>query len=644
MRKIRIMVKPGANTRRVRKSKVKLSPQVHRSITDVEKNEEILERLKRIEEKIKHPITKEIIKPTKEIVKEIVHEHPKAEVVDERIINELERLQNARTPEEKIIVVNEQRDHGEQSGHAQSNDNEINLDAGIEIPATDDVVKEEAEELTEAERQNIEMKYSLVPKKAPLDKALAYAHIHWDERRGNLIYDVVEPKLDDAGRKQIVVIKEYIEDKINVIFDEINKKEAIAYLEKKVDEAFDYFNIKDEKRKRVLKYYIFRDFLGLEKIDALMKDPNIEDISCDGVGIPIFVYHKDNRIGSIATNVIFNSKDELDEFVMKLAEKCKKSISILRPLLDSSLPDGSRVQATLGSDIAHKGSNFTIRKFPEMPLTPTDMLLNGTMDLNIATYLWFLIENSSSVLISGGTATGKTSLLNAISLFIPKEAKIVSIEDTAEIRLIHPNWIPEVARSSTFGGVTMFDLLRESLRQRPDYIIVGEVRGKEAYVLFQQMATGHPGISTIHAEDFNKLMDRLTTPPINLSPSLIESLNIIVFLKRMKYKNRYIRRVNEVVEILGFDRKSNQPITRRIFHWDADHDKFIVDNKSYMLEKVRSVHGFVEEELKEEFKNRTKLLKWIALRKINDYRIFTRVIDLYKMKKDEVLMRIEAEL
>ncbi len=656
MKKIKIMIKPGAGTRRIKKSKIKLKP------SPSEANHRIIEKLlstvknanernqNGMNEEIKHAIKEIALKSVKDeiknVTKEISHQKISRPRADDETrkkflakLNELEsKLKSSwsyPTRKEKIVADNEREENAE---------TEEKTYGGIEIPATQDSVKKEIEELTEEERQNIDIKYPLFPKNSKIENALAYAHIHWSDKYGNLIYEVIEPKISEQEKKQMFVIKEYIEDKINIVFDEINKKEAVSYLDKKIDEAFKYFQIHDEEKKRKLKYYIFRDFLGLEKIDALMRDSRIEDISCDGVGIPIFVYHKDNRIGSIATNIKFNSKEELDEFVMKIAEKCKKSISILKPLLDSSLPDGSRVQATLGSDIAHKGSNFTIRKFPEMPLTPTDMLLNGTMDLNIATYLWFLIENSSSTLISGGTATGKTSLLNAISLFIPREAKIISIEDTAEIRLIHPNWIPEIARESPIGGVTMFDLLKESLRQRPDYIIVGEVRGKEAYVLFQQMATGHPGISTIHAEDFNKLLDRLTTPPINLSPSLIESLNIIIFLKRIRYKNRYIRRVNEVIEVLGFDRKTNQPITRRIFHWDADHDRFVIDNKSYILEKVRSTHGMLEEEIKKEFKNRAKLLKWICLREINDYRIFTRVIDLYKMNKDGVLERIEAEL
>jgi len=629
------MVKPGTNTIRIRKMHAKINAENRNKF--ISSGSDIIKRkMKNLEDRLNE--IKQNYRKDKNILgrKIIVEKNP-------------ETIKN-NTQEDRIIVVpSENIQHNQieyNKNYRPLTTEEINNNfKGIELPNISYSVKEELEDVSESSRRNIDIKYPLVPKNPKKDEhVMAYAHIHWDDKIGNLIYEVIEPKITDEDKKKIFIIKEYIEDKINIIFDEINKKEAIDYLNKKISEAFRYFKITDNLKKEVLRYYIFRDFLGFGKLNAIFNDSQIEDISCDGVNIPVFVYHKDSRIGSIPTNVKFEDKNELNDFVMKLAEKCRKPISILKPLLDGSLPDGSRVQGTLESDIAHKGSNFTIRKFPDMPLTPTDMLLNGTFDINIATYLWMAIENSSSVLISGGTATGKTSMLNAISLFIPKESKIVSIEDTAEIRLFHPNWIPEVSRGSTEGSVTMFDLLKESLRQRPDYIIVGEVRGKEAYVLFQQMATGHPGISTIHAENFDKLLDRLTTQPINLPPNLIENLDIVIFLKEVKYKHRYIRRVNEILEVLGYDRKSNQPIIRTLFKWDPKKDNFIIKDKSYILKKIMDLRGISEDDIKNEFKNRSKLLKWIALRKINDYRLFTRIIDLYNTNKEEVLMRIEAEI
>jgi flagellar protein FlaI len=382
----------------------------------------------------------------------------------------------------------------------------------------------------------------------------------------------------------------------------------------------------------------------LGKIEPFMMDAEIEDISCDGVNIPLHVYHRNPYIGSIATNVIFEDSDELDTFVMKLAQKCGKSISVAEPLVDGSLPDGSRVQATLATDIARKGSNFTIRKFASEPLTPIHMLEYGTVDATQLAYLWMLIEHRKSILIAGGTATGKTSLLNALSLFIKPSLKIVSIEDTPELKLAHPHWVPEVARTpiaigKKTGEVSLFDLLKESLRQRPDYIIVGEVRGKEAYVLFQQIATGHAGLATIHAASLPQLVDRLITPPISLPPSLIENLDVILFLVYVKVKDRYIRRLNEVLEVRGV--KDDKPITAQIFKWNPLTDKFEPTGKSKVLEDIANFIGLTEDSLKEELRVRKAILEWMREKKIFDYREVSNIINAYYTNPEKIINLVE---
>ncbi len=240
-------------------------------------------------------------------------------------------------------------------------------------------------------------------------------------------------------------------------------------------------------------YYITRDFLNFGKIDGLMRDDNIEDISCDGTGIPMFVWHR--KYESIPSNIIFETAEELENFVFKLAYMCGRHISIAQPLLDGTLPDGSRAQVTYGTEVTPKGSTFTIRKFKKTPLTITDLLVYNALSPEMAAYFWFLIENRHSVMIGGDIGGGKTSMLNAISLFIRPTLKVVSIEDTQEIRLPHQNWEMMVTRQGLgtsggamgeggIGSISMFDLLRASLRQRPDFIIVGEIRGEEAYALF----------------------------------------------------------------------------------------------------------------------------------------------------------------
>ena len=350
-------------------------------------------------------------------------------------------------------------------------------------------------------------------------------------------------------------------------------------------------------------------------------------------------------IGSARKCHLFDDADELNEFVVKLAQKCNKTISIAEPLLDGALPDGSRVQATLGTDIARKGSNFTIRKFTERPLTPIHMIKFGTLNSLQLAYLWLAIENGKSILISGGTATGKTSLLNALSLFIRPAAKVVSIEDTAELRLPHPHWIPEVARNPLSikghtGEVTLFDLLKSSLRQRPDYIVLGEVRGKEAYVLFQQMATGHPSLATIHAASIPQLIDRLITPPISLPPTLIENIDIIVFLMNSRHKGSYIRRANTVREILGVEKE--RPVTRKLFEWNSLTDSFETKEKSIVLEKIAARLGITADEITSEIIRRKIILEWMVSQQIYDYREVSKVIDTYYNTPERLVDLITA--
>ncbi|MCX6815513.1 MAG: type II/IV secretion system ATPase subunit [Candidatus Aenigmarchaeota archaeon] len=505
---------------------------------------------------------------------------------------------------------------------------------------------EKPEELLDTyDLKTIVVKYPLYPSSPKQgERVFAYAHIYFDNVANELVYHIVEPALSEADRKVLEDIKEFIEEKLDVNFGQIRNAEVANYITGIFDRAVKYFRIKSDTE--VLKYYVIRDFIGLEMIEPLMRDKNIEDISCDGVDIPIYVYHRDPRFGSLRTNIMFTNRDLLDSFANKLSERTGKVISVARPLLDGTLPDGSRVQATLGSDIARHGSNFTIRMFTENPITPVDMLKFGTCDTRLLAYLWFLIEHESSILVSGGTASGKTSLLNVLSLFIKPQMKIVSIEDTAELRLPHPHWVPEVARTpiAEEGKVDMFELLRESLRQRPDYIIVGEVRGREAYVLFQQMAVGHAGLSTIHADTFPKLMDRLTTQPINLPVSLLQNLDMVLFVKRVKQGKRYNRRVASVIEILGHDQKINMPITLEVFRWDPLKDTFNLVNKSAILRKIINSTGMSEEDVQKEIINRSNVLKWMYKNKVEDYRKISSMINLYYLAPDFLLNKIEGGL
>lgn len=518
---------------------------------------------------------------------------------------------------------------------------------GIEIP---EIVSRKVKlRKVVLEERKREIVYPLVPRNPSKEEPiLSYARIHWNKKKNKYVYNLVEPPLTSRLRIILKRIKELLEEKVDVDLSKISLVRGKEYLRKKIDEIVNYFNfILTPVERRIIEYYVQRDFLGFGKIDALMKDPNIEDISCDGVGIPVFIFHRNPSIGSVETNIVFETPEELDSFVIRLAQLCGKSISIAQPLVDGTLPDGSRLQATLGTDIARRGSNFTIRKFSESPLTPIHLIKYGTVDIKAMTYLWMAVDFGRSVLVSGGTASGKTTMLNVLSLFIRSDKKIVSIEDTPEIRLPHPHWVSSVARvpisTGKRGEVDMFDLLKESLRQRPDYLILGEVRGREAYILFQQIATGHPSLATIHAEDIMRLVDRLISPPISLPPQLIESLDLVIFMHRMKIKDKNVRRVVEIDEIVEFDEEKKRINYNKVFELNTFEDKIEVKNKSLVLKKISRLSGLDEKEITEEFKRRYLVLQWMVENNIINFEDVYRIISLYYSNPNKLISIILNE-
>ncbi len=526
---------------------------------------------------------------------------------------------------------------------------EVEKAKGIEIPVK--FKPTGAPVRTEEEKEflrELNIFYNLIPR-TPKRGELVYAYVNiiWDKKAGELLYKVKEPAITQADKEIIEKVKRELEERLDIDFTKLGEIRAKELLREEITKSFSLIPDLEleEKKKNILAYYIERDVIGFGKIEAIMQDTNIEDISCDGVGITLYIYHRDPKLGSMKTNITFNDKDELNAFVTKLAQRCNKTISIAEPLLEGSLLDGSRVQATLGTDIARRGSNFTVRKFTEKPLTPTHMLRYKTLDSTQLAYLWLAIENGQSILVSGGTATGKTCLLNALSLFIRPNMKIVSIEDTPELRLPHTHWIPEVARTpisieGKVGEVSLFDLLKSSLRQRPDYIVLGEVRGKEAFVLFQQMATGHPSLATIHAASFPQLVDRLITPPISLPPALLENINIVIFLVLSRMKGSYVRRADSIMEIVGV--KESRPVTKKIFEWKPVSDSFDIVEKSVILSSITKRLGVTEDKLKEEMARRKSVLEWMLEQNIFDYKDVARIISTYYSNPERIMDLVES--
>ena len=481
----------------------------------------------------------------------------------------------------------------------------------------------------------------------PLIEPYAYAVIKRDIRERILTYNVIEPFLNEEEKRILEKLKQGLIATINISLTAIkNEKELMRFLEDNVQMLIEQygFDLTPEQYLKLM-YYIYRDFVGLNEIEPLMADPYIEDIGVDGVGLPVYVVHQ--RYGSLKTNIVYHSIDQLREFVVKLAERCDRYISYAEPLLDGTLPDGSRVQATLASDVTTRGPTFSIRKFREEPFTPVDMIFLKTASAELLAYLWFCIESRANILICGGTGTGKTSFLNAISLFIPIEAKVVSIEDTRELALPHEHWIPGVTRASftgtKVGEVTMFDLLRESFRQNPDYLIVGEVRGREAYVMFQGMASGHPSFSTMHAASLDDVIKRLESPPIELSPTLVEILDIVVVMVRAREYGKSARRVKEVMEIQSIDKETGRANTVKAFQWIPAEDRIEYRGYSWVLNKISIEKGIPMEEIRKEIEQRKLVLEWMAKRKIRSIKDVSRYIVMYQNEKKRLLDMISSE-
>jgi len=405
---------------------------------------------------------------------------------------------------------------------------------------------------------------------------------------------------------------------------------------------------KDSKDK--IYYHLFRDFLGYDRIDILMQDDSIEDISCDGSETPIFLYHR--KYEAIETNIYFDDDLELNSFLIRLCQISGKQISIYSPIVDGKLPDGSRLQATLARTVT-RGSTFTIRKFKEEPLTPIDLINYNSISIDMAAYFWMTIENGASILFCGGTASGKTTALNALLLFVPANHKIISIEDTREVNIPHKNWIAGTTRKGfstsdqdkTGKDIDMFDLIRAALRQRPRVIIVGEVRGKEAYSLFQAMSTGHTAYATVHASDIHTLIQRLENPPIALPRALLTSLDIIVFQNAVTINKKMVRRMTSVTEIIKLDSDTNQLIFMAPYTWvGKTDDRFKAGSGSKILNKIKSQNDWNDNDLQEELNRRKTILEWMQTQNIHDYKEFGRIINDYNKKPEETLKKAQEAL
>jgi flagellar protein FlaI len=483
---------------------------------------------------------------------------------------------------------------------------------------------------------------------SPIVDPYTYVRIEYDNVGGEYTYKVIEPTLSEDERSLLEVLKSALVMTLNLA-NESADEEKEEILARALDRLLKDFGVSLHplSRERIL-YYLKRDFIGFGVIDVMMIDQDVEDASCDGVNIPLFIYHR--KYGSIRSNLIFEKEEELDSFVVWLAQKSGKHISVADPLLDATIPGGSRLNATLGKHVTKRGSSFTIRRFKENPFTPVDLLKFRTMSSDMMAYLWTATEYGSSMLVCGGTASGKTTTLNAILLFIPPQMKIVSIEDTRELNLPHENWIPGLTREgfggrSTGGGnISMFDLLTAALRQRPQYLMVGEVRGNEAYVVFQAMATGQIAYSTFHAEDVQAMVHRMENDPISLPRALMTALDIVLLQAQVKVGTKMTRRMKSITEVVGMDPETNELITNSVYAWNPADDTFNFSGHSYIYEKVRTIRNWSPREMEKEIKRRVDILEYMKLMGVDNYHKVAKIVSAYYKNPTSVMDEVKSKL
>ncbi len=481
--------------------------------------------------------------------------------------------------------------------------------------------------------------------KYPVLPPHAFARIVRDRQSLQILYQIIEPPMTKKEQEQREDIMDIFIRSLTANIEEIDA-DPDAYLRTALDKVIKAYGMKiNKKSKSKMFYYLRRDLIGYGKMDMMMHDINVEDISLDGTNVPIFAYHR--KFESVETTCVWETDAELESYVIKLAQRCGKHISVAEPLLDATLMDGSRIVMKLGREISTRGSAFCIRRFKDDPFSPADIVAFRTMSSLMVAYLWVCFQNEVPMLFVGGTASGKTTTLNAMCIFIPWQMKIVSIESTREVNIPQPNWVPGLTRQG-FGGeskdgeIGEFQLLKAALRERPEYIIVGEIRGAEAYVLFQAMATGHCAYSTVHADSVPSLVHRLENKPIDIPRVLLPALEACVIQIQTRINGRRVRRAKQVVEIVGIDPNSMEIITNEVFRWDVNTDDFIFSGKSYVLEKIMVKINFSQEEMRRELRTRKRILEWMVLNDIRKADQVSQIITEYYVRPKEILARVDG--
>jgi flagellar protein FlaI len=452
---------------------------------------------------------------------------------------------------------------------------------------------------------------------------------------GSPIYYAVEEALDPLEEQAYLKLSSLVSHELKPP-DTLNV-DAARYVQEEAKRICSKYNkafkgLSDFSLEKIF-YYITRNIAGYGDLQVVMSDPYIEDISCNGIGKQIYIWHRKHE--SIATNIVYRDEAGYDNLVLKLAHVSGKHISSAFPILDAMLPEKHRLAATFMREVSAGGSTFCIRKFRPEPFSIVDLIRLGTIDTKLAAYCWFLLENKKSIMVVGETGAGKTSMLNALSGLINGNDKVITVEEVAELNLANENWVQLVSRqgfkfaASDTSVVTLFDLVKVSLRYRPDYIVVGEIRGEEAYVLFQAMATGHGGVCTMHGDSVDNSVKRLTSPPMNVSKDYIPLMNLCIVVGRVELPARregmtFGRRIRAVSEILGSGRYFD------VAEWDPLNDSYKTRiEDSELLQIVGSRLGMTREDIVQEIDRREDIISFLFRSNLNSQTDVSRTLVNY---------------